>query len=134
MAFTHWDPLLDLLSLQKRMDRLADAGEPGWTPPVDLYETPDGYVLTAELPGLSRDDVQIEVHDGVLSLQGRRPSANVPCEQFHRVERGHGAFSRRFALPVPIDADRVTADLGDGVLTVTVPKASGAIPRRIEVS
>lgn len=134
VAFARWDPLRDLLALQDRFDRLSDPGTSGWTPPVDLYETTDRFVLTAELPGLSRDDIEIQIHDGALVLQGRRREAPVPCEQYHRVERGHGKFARRLALPSAIDADRITAEFRDGVLTVVVPKSPGAIPRRIEVS
>ena len=134
MPFTRWDPLRDLLALQERIDRLTEAGDTGWTPPVDLYETADRYVLTAELPGLSRDDLGIRFLDGHLQLQGQRPSARVPCEQYHRVERGHGPFLRRFSLPAPIDAEHITADLRDGVLTITIPKAPNAVPRRIDVT
>jgi HSP20 family protein len=134
VAFARWDPLRDLLALQERFERLSDAGHPGWTPPVDLYETADCFVLTAELPGLARDDIDIQFHDGTLILQGQRKEAPVPCEQYHRVERGHGAFARRFALPSAVAADRITADFRDGVLTVVIPKSPAAIPRRIDVS
>ena len=134
MAFTRWDPLRDLLALQERIDRLTEAGDTGWTPPVDLYETVDRYVLTAELPGLTRDDLEIRFLDGQLQLQGQRPSSRVPCEQYHRVERGHGPFLRRFALPAAVDAERISADLNDGVLTITIPKAPSAVPRRIDVT
>ena len=113
---------------------MADAGAAGWTPPVDLYETTDRYVLIAELPGLTRDDIDIQVQDGTVTLQGRRRSPAVPCERYHRVERGHGAFKRRFSVPVPIDTRGVLADLKEGVLTVTLPKSADAMPRRIEVS
>jgi HSP20 family protein len=133
VAFTRWDPLRDLLALQERMERLSGHEGAGWTPPVDLYETADAYVVTAELPGLQRHDIEIRFHDGQLILQGTRPKADVPCERFHRVERGHGTFFRRFALPTHVDVCRIAADLRDGVLTVTVPKASGAGPRRIDV-
>jgi HSP20 family protein len=133
MAFTRWDPLRDLLALQERMEQLSGQEAAGWTPPVDLFETADAYVVTAELPGLTRDDIEIRVHDGQLTLQGTRRKADVPCERFHRVERGHGTFFRRFAMPTAIDADRIAADLRDGVLTVTVPKSAGGGPRRIDV-
>ena len=133
MAFARWDPLRDLLAIQQRLDRFAP-GPAGWNPPVDLHETPDQYVITAELPGLARNDVQIHVHDGRLTLSGTRRERAAPCEQYHRVERGHGTFSRTFQLPVPIDADRIVADLRDGVLTVTCPKSSEADSRRIHVS
>ena len=134
VSFTRWDPLRDLFALQERMERMADAGATGWTPPVDLYETADRYVLTAELPGLTREDIDINVQDGTLTLEGRRRSPTVPCERYHRVERGHGAFRRRFSVPIPIDSQAVSADLKDGVLTVTLPKSLDAQPRRIEVS
>jgi len=134
VAFTRWDPLRDLLALQERIDRLTEAGDTGWTPPVDLYETVDRYVLTAELPGLTREDLEIRFLDGQLQVQGQRPSPRVPCEQYHRVERGHGPFLRRFALPAAVDADRINADLKDGVLTITIPKAPSAVPRRIDVT
>ncbi len=132
VAFARWDPIRDLLAIQQRLDRFAP-GPAGWVPPIDLHETADAYVLTAELPGLSQDDVQIHVSDGQLRLSGVRPESGVSCEQYHRVERGHGSFSRAFELPHPVDTDGITADLRDGVLTVTCPKAEGSA-RRIRVS
>ncbi len=101
-------------------------------PPVDLYETPEHYVLSVELPGLARDDFQIAVQDGKVILKGQRPTRPGASEQYHRVERGHGQFSRTFALPQPIDDSGILADLRDGILTVTIPKVA-ARPRRIEV-
>ena len=134
MSFTRWDPLRDLFALQERIERMADAGAAGWTPPVDLYETTDRYVLIAELPGLTRDDIEIQVHDGTVTLQGRRRSPAVPCERYHRVERGHGQFSRAFALPEPIAVQSVHADLKDGVLTITMPKLRDRSSRHVNVS
>lgn len=113
---------------------MADAGAAGWTPPVDLYETEDRFVLSAELPGLNRDDIDINVQDGTLTIHGSRPSSSIPCERYHRVERGHGAFVRRFSVPAAVDVEHVTADLNDGVLTLTLPKSAATLPRRIEVS
>ena len=131
MAFARWDPIRDLLAIQQRMDRPAPSG---WTPAVDLYETPDSYVVTAEVPGMSREDLDIQVHDGRVTIAGLRRERTLPCEQFHRVERGHGSFSRTFQLPLPVDPEHVTADLRDGVLTVTCPKPADASARRIQVS
>ena len=133
MAFARWDPIRELLAIQQRLDRFAP-GPVGWAPPVDLHETDDHYVITAEVPGVKREDVQIQVHDGRLTLAGTRHERTVRCEQFHRVERGHGTFSRSFQIPLPIEVDRITADLKDGLLTVIVPKASDGTPRRIQVS
>ena len=133
MAFTRWDPIRDLLAIQQRLDRFAP-GQAGWVPPVDLHETPDRYVITAELPGLHREDLHIQLHDGQLTLSGTRQKRDVACEQYHRVERGHGSFSRTFQLPVPVDSDAIVADLRDGVLTVTCPKMTDDSPRRIRIT
>lgn len=133
MAFARWDPIRDLLAIQQRLDRFAP-GPSGWTPAVDILETADRYIVTAEVPGMSRDDLDISVHEGRLTLSGERRGRIPPCEQYHRVERGHGSFSRTFHLPVPMDSERITADLRDGVLTVTCPKAANGSARRIQVS
>jgi HSP20 family protein len=133
VAFARWDPVRDLLALQEQIGQLVGSDAPGWTPPVDLYETSGAFVLTAELPGLGRDQIEIHAEDSRLVIRGERPSSQVPCEQYHRIERGHGRFSRSFVLPEPIDVDRVTADLKEGVLTVTIPKAGGRSARRIDV-
>ena len=132
MAFARWDPLRDLLAIQQRLDPFAPSPT-GWVPPVDLQERADRYVLTAEVPGLRREDLEIRLEEGRLTLSGVRPERGATCEQYHRVERGHGAFSRTFHLPVPVDAEHVVADLRDGVLTITCPKARDASPRRISV-
>jgi HSP20 family protein len=131
VAFTRWDPIRDLLAIQQRLDRFAP-GPTGWSPPVDLHETDEHYVLTAELPGLSREDLQIHMHDGRLTLAGTRRERSSANEQFHRVERGRGSFSRTFQLPIAVDTEHITADLRDGVLTVTCPKAERPA-RRIDI-
>ena len=133
MAFARWDPLRDLLAIQQRLDRFKP-GPAGWQPPVDLHETPESYVITAEVPGLSREDIEINMHDGRLTLSGTRRERSAACEQYHRVERGRGSFSRTFQLPIAVDAEHIVADLRDGVLTVTCPKSAEAAVRRIHVS
>jgi HSP20 family protein len=133
VAFVRWDPLQDLLATSQRLNRLA-TGPSGWTPPVDVFETDDRFVVMVELPGLTQDDVQLQHHDGRLTISGVRRERESPCEQFHRIERGHGSFSRMFQLPVSIDGERITADLRDGVLTVTCPKVNDASARRIHIS
>jgi HSP20 family protein len=133
VAFARWDPIRDLLAIQQRLDRFAP-GPAGWVPPVDLHETDDRYVVTAELPGLRREDVQIHFQDSRVTLSGVRHERAAPCEQFHRIERGHGSFSRTFELPVAVLVDEITADLKDGVLTVVIPKSPDGAPRRIRVS
>jgi len=115
------------------MNRLAP-GPTGWTPAVDLLETPESYVVTVEVPGLAQGDIHVQVRDDRLTISGTRREHELACEQFHRIERGHGSFSRSFQLPLPIDADRIGADLRDGVLTVTCPKTPDGSPRRIHIS
>jgi HSP20 family protein len=133
VAFTRWDPLRDLLALQEQIGQIVGTDAPGWTPPVDLYETGGAFVLTAELPGLNRDDIEIHAEESRIVIRGER-AGQVPCEQYHRVERGHGRFSRAFLLPEPIDIEAVTADLKDGLLTITLPKAGGRGARRVDVA
>jgi HSP20 family protein len=133
MAFSRWDPLRDLLALHDHIGQLVGSDAPGWTPPVDLFETAGAFVLTAELPGLSRDQIDIHAEESRITIRGERSSGQVSCEQYHRVERGHGRFSRAFVLPEPVDVESVSADLKDGLLTVTIPKAGGRGARRVSV-
>jgi HSP20 family protein len=137
VAFTRWDPLRDLLALHEQLGHLVGTDAPGWTPPVDLYETAEEYVLTAELPGLAREQIDIHAEDRRVVIRGARgvdPGRTIPCEQYHRVERGHGRFSRTFSLPEIIDVEAIRAELKDGILTVTLPKAGDRTTRRIDVS
>ena len=136
VAFTRWDPLRDLLALHEQIGHLVGTDAPGWTPPVDLYETATDFILTADLPGLSREQIDINVDDNRVIIRGERVGGpgDMPCEQFHRVERGHGRFSRSFALPEAIDIAQVSADLKDGILTVKIPKARGRGVRRVSVT
>ena len=133
MAFARWDPIRDLLVIQQHRDRFAP-GPSGWIPPIDVHETATHYVITAELPGLGRDDVHIQVHERQVQISGKRRERHVPCEQYHRIERGHGSFSRTFELPHPVRTEEVTADSQNGVLTVLCPKAEEAGAQRIRVS
>jgi HSP20 family protein len=132
VAFARWDPFRDLLTIQHRLERLA-TGPQGWIPAMDLCETADAFILTAELPGITREQVRIDVREGRLTVQGRR-EARVACEQYHQVERGHGEFARSFILPQAVDASNIVAELKDGLLTITVPKAADAGPRQVAIS
>lgn len=133
VAFTRWDPLRDLLALHDQIGQLVGTDAPGWTPPVDLYENAATFVLTAELPGLSRDQIDIQAEGNRIVIRGERAAHDASCEQYHRVERGHGRFSRTFILAEAIDVEHITADLRDGLLTLTIPKA-GRSTRRVDVS
>ena len=148
MAFIHWtDPFRDVATLQDRMEQIfvnfLDRGSSGeerlgtgvWTPAVDIYETKDAVCVRAELPGVDKDAVSVEVKDGVLALRGERKfEKEVKEENYHRVERSYGTFHRSFSLPSSVDGERVTARMKDGVLEVTLPKREEAKPKQIKIS
>lgn len=116
---------------------LFDAGRGSprrWVPAMDLAEADDHFVLKADLPGLSEDDVSIEIQDGTLTLSGERKAEHEEHEKgWHRVERSHGSFSRSLSLPQGVDADAVTADFDKGVLSVRIPKPAERKPRRVQI-
>jgi HSP20 family protein len=132
MAIRWWDPVHDLLTLEKRLDRFA-AGPTWWVRAVDLCETPDQHVTTAEVPGLRRDELSIQLQNDTLTLSGARRTTDAACNQYHRLERGYGPFSRTFQLPHPVDGDDITAELRHGVLTVQCPKAAAGPTRHVDV-
>jgi HSP20 family protein len=128
------DPLRDLRAWQERLERLAAQRGSAWDPPIDVYETPSRYVVTAEVPGLAREQIDLAVQDNRLTIRGIRPGTGPESasRRYHQVERGHGSFLRSFEFVDAVDRDGITADLRDGVLTVTLPKIVTP-PRRIEV-
>jgi len=129
-----WDQVRDLLACQDRLDSLLAGAPQGWTPPADVYETADAFVILLELAGLVREDVQIEAQADRITLSGtRQPPAGTPG-RYHTMERGHGRFARVFAFPEPIDVEGIAADFHDGLLTVTIPKRERPAPRRIAVT
>ncbi|HEU4936417.1 MAG TPA: Hsp20/alpha crystallin family protein [Vicinamibacterales bacterium] len=131
-----WDPLRDLRVWHERLERLTDHRSDSWTPPIDVYETQDRYVVAAEVPGLAREHIDLALEDSRLTIRGQRidrsPTA-ADAIHFHQVERGHGAFARTFEFASKIDVEAVSADLTNGVLTITLPKASRPPARKIEV-
>jgi HSP20 family protein len=124
-----WDPARDLLTMQERLESLFGRAAPGWVPPVDLFEHADRYVLSVELPGLSRDDIRIEGGDDAIVVSGQRPSRSCCPGRYHQLERGQGPFSRSFRFGQPIQVEGISADLVDGVLTITIPKALSVVGR-----
>jgi HSP20 family protein len=129
------DPLGNLRVWQERLERLSRHHAESWTPPIDVYETDRAYVITAEVPGLTRDQVELAIEDSRLTLQGRREvrSPSGAAVHYHQVERGHGAFRRTFEFAEKIDTEHVTADLAEGVLTITILKVPPPPARKIEV-
>jgi len=138
-----FDPFRDLAALQDRVNRLfGDAygrrDEPGltaWVPAVDIYENAQKeLVLKAELPDMRREDIAVTVENNTLTLSGdRKLATDVKQEQFHRIERSYGTFSRSFSLPATVDSTRIAAEYKDGVLTVRLPVREDARPRTINV-
>lgn len=127
-----WDPVRDLLVMQERLESLFGPFAPGWIPPADLRETADEFLLSIEVPGLEREDVQIEFHDGTLTVRGRRAHSG-HGEKYQQFERSQGPFSRSFQFgPTALPTD-IAADLTDGVLTIRVPKATAPRAQRIDV-
>ena len=149
MTIVRWEPLRELSTLQSDMNRFFNAmfDTPGaggggqssgmrrWTPAMDLAETEDAFVLRADLPGVSQEDVHIELEDTVLTVSGERKSDHeAKGEGFYRVERSFGAFSRSLTLPKGVDPEAIDASFTDGVLEVRIPKPEQRKPRRITIN
>ena len=146
MALVRWtDPFREFSQLLDRLNRaFADAygrsdegllSSGSWLPPVDIYQTGEHQlVIKAELPDMTREDIDVTVDKGTLTIKGeKKVAADVKEEQFHRVERRYGTFSRSFSLPPTVDATRVSADYRNGVLTITLPMREESKPRQIKV-
>ena len=143
MALVRWDPIRELDSLQGDMNRLFDRFFEGrtpngtaqrWIPAMDLLESDDHLVLRGDLPGMSEDDVDIEIKDNVLTVSGERKAEHEDKgEGYHRVERSFGRFSRSLSLPHGVDPERVEAKFENGVLEVRIPKPAEAKPTRVQI-
>ena len=128
------NPWRDLRGWHERLERLAGQHADGWVPPIDVFETSDRYVIAAEVPGLDREQIELAMEDSRLTIRGQRIEGPAGAEvHYHQIERGHGAFSRTFEFADKIDVEAITADLSDGVLTVTLPKIASPPVRKIEV-
>lgn len=141
MTMVRWTPWQELENMNRQISHLLDdnpfgtASEAGqWAPRVDIRETDDALLVQAELPGIDKKDVHLEVKDDVLTLSGeRRYEKDVKEENVHRVERAYGSFSRSFSLPGNVDASKVNASMKDGVLEVHLPKRESAKPKAIAI-
>jgi HSP20 family protein len=146
MTIVRYDPFRDLRTLQEEVNRLFSTnltrgfGEEGigrgaWNPSVDIYENKDQIVLEAELPGMKRDDFELSVENNVITLRGERQfEKKEDSDNYHRVERSYGSFTRSFTLPQSVSAEGATAEFSNGVLRVTLPKREETRARRIEIS
>ena len=144
MAIVRWDPARELDSLQSEFNRLfdsflgngarADVRARRWVPAMDLVETDDHLVLRADLPGMSKEDVNIEIKDNVLTVSGERKAEHEDkTDGYYRIERAFGSFSRSLTLPQGSDTSAINADFTDGVLEVRIPKPEETKPHRVAI-
>ncbi len=145
-VLTRWDPFRELNALQNRMNRLFEEQQYGggrgeelttgaFVPPVDIYEDEHGIQLKLEVPGIDEKDLNIKVENNVLTVTGERKFEKEQKEEnFHRIERRYGSFTRSFTLPNTVDTENITADYNNGVLAVNLGKRQEAKPKQIKVS
>jgi len=140
-----WPTFGRLSNLRDEIDRLFEAPLAewthasqllsGWTPALDVYEDKDNLIVKAELPGMKREDIDVSLHDGSLSISGERKYQEKHSEaEVYRSERFFGRFQRTVTLPTPVAADKVKAQYKDGILTITLPKTEEAKPKHIDVN
>jgi HSP20 family protein len=146
MSITRYDPFRDLRMLQDEVNRLFSSnlsrsfGDEGiargaWAPTVDIYENKDQIVLEAELPGMNREDFELSIENNVLTLRGeRRFEKRDESDNYHRVERSYGSFTRSFTLPQTVSSENVSAEYKNGVLRVVLQKREEVKARRIEIA
>lgn len=142
MALVRWDPARELAGMEvDRLNRMfseffGEGLNRGWTPPVDIYESENHeVVIKAELPDMRREDISVTFENNTLTLKGeRKATTEIRRDQYHRIERQHGSFSRSFTLPATIDASKIRASYRDGVLTIHLPQREEAKPKQIAVS
>jgi HSP20 family protein len=143
-VLTRWDPFRELQTLQNRMSRLFEEQYGGreealmssgaFVPPVDIYEDQQGIQLKLEVPGIEEKDLDIKVENNVLTISGERKFEKEQNEEnFHRIERRYGSFTRSFTLPNTVDTDKITADYSNGVLNIQLVKREEAKPKQIKV-
>lgn len=145
MSIVKYDPFRELRSLNDEMNRLFSISIPrsfedegfargAWNPSVDIYENKDQLILEAELPGMKREDFELTIENNVITLRGERKfEKKEETDNYHRVERAYGSFSRSFTLPQTVQTDNATADFKNGVLRVTLHKREEVKARRIEI-
>ena len=147
MAIVRWDPFRDLMSLQDEVNSLfrrsflrgADAPvametAAAWAPALDVHESAESVTVEVELPGMEAKDIEISLEEDILHISGERKFASeVKEEDYHRMERAYGRFERNIPLPRKVQQDKVSASVKDGVLSIVLPKATDAEPRRIPI-
>jgi len=138
----NWSPLDQLTTLRDEINRFFEPGAFNggsqfnmWSPVLDVAEDKENVVVTVELPGMKREEIDIALHDGMLSISGERKDEKKSGEgESYRLERYYGRFQRTVALPKPVNSETVKATYKDGILTVTLPKTEEAKPRQIQIN
>jgi HSP20 family protein len=133
---TNWDPFSEMYRLQEEIGRRrgSDAGKLTFRPAVDIHEDAEAITLTAEVPGMKPDDIKVEVENDILTLSGERKLEHEENkENYHRIERSYGSFTRSFSLPDNVDTENVHAEKNDGVLTIKLMKKEKPAAKRIAV-
>ena len=146
-SFTRWNPIRDLEDMQRRFSTLLDIAPTGnggekemltvteWSPSVDISEDDKEFLVKAELPDVKREDIKVNVENGVLTITGERKfEKEEKGKKYHRIERSYGSFTRSFTLPEVVKADKVAAEFKDGLLHVRLPKDESAKPKNIAVN
>jgi len=147
MTPVRWNPIREFSVFQNQMNRLFEdamgtwlgesngTGNTNWVPLADIYENDSDLIAKVELPGVDPNRVDVRVENNVLTIRGERPfDQKVAQENYHRLERSFGTFSRSFALPTTIDADKIHAEYRDGILNLRLPKSERAKPKRIQIA
>ncbi len=143
MAVTRWDPFKELLTLQDRLDKMYRDMEKTrkeefvsseWTPPVDIFEVGNTFILKLEVPEVIKETIDIKIHENELTIKGERKlEAGVEPDNYYRMERGYGVFARSFTHTKSIDASNIKAVLKDGILRVELPKKEEVKPKQIKI-
>ncbi|HTS13685.1 MAG TPA: Hsp20/alpha crystallin family protein [Candidatus Limnocylindrales bacterium] len=143
-AITRWDPFRNLSTLQDQVNRLFDTSFKGnadnsalttWAPAVDIYETENELVIKADLPDVAEKDIDVRVENNMLTVRGERKfEESVKEDNYLRVERAYGSFSRSFSLPTTVDTEAIKASYKNGVLSVELPKRAESKPKQVKIN
>jgi len=145
MAIIRWDPFRDIVTLREKMNRLfedavtargeeKDMISSTWTPSVDIFETENELILTAEVPGVEEDNIEIKIEDNTLCLNGERKfEKETKEENYHRIERSYGSFYRSFTIPRNVDQEKIRAEHDNGVLRISMPKKPESKSKTVKV-
>ena len=141
---TRWDPFRELLTLQERLDKMyrdiertrreEDFVSSAWTPPVDIFELGDKFILKLEIPEVDKESIDIKINENELTIKGERKlEPGIEPDSYHRMERGYGTFTRSFSLTKTIDSTKIKAAIKDGILRIELPKKEEVKPKQIKI-